>query len=714
MALQLTPTTASVVINGKPLTVETGKIAKQADGSAVIRHGDTVVLVTVVAAKEKKEGLDFFPLTVEYQERLYASGKIPGSFFRREGRPTEKEVLSCRIIDRSLRPLFPEGFQNETQIIATVLSMDGENEPDVLALTGASLALGLSDIPFHGLLAGVRVGRVNGQFIANPTYTERASSDVDIVIGASEEAISMVEGGAQELSESVIVDALLFGHAEARKIIAAQKEVIAKLGGKKPERAFVAPKVDDALRAKVRELAWEKIKAGYQIGEKHARYSALSAAKKEIVTAALADPAMAGKEKDIKTVIEDVKYEYMRSMIVHDKVRIGGRKHAEIREIAAEVGYLPRTHGSALFTRGETQALVTATLGTSDDEQRIESLLGQHFKKFMLHYNFPPFSVGEIKRLATGRREQGHGALAERALRAMMPADADFPYTVRIVSEILESNGSSSMATVCGGALALMDAGVKLKAPVAGIAMGLIKEGGEIAILSDILGDEDHLGDMDFKVCGTAKGITALQMDIKITGVTREIFERALAQAQEGRMHILGKMNEALTGARSEFNKYAPRITQIRVPQAKIRDVIGPGGKVIKDIVARTGAKVDINDDGIVSIASANQAAVDQAIAMIKALTQEPEVGKIYMGTVRKVTDFGAFVEIMPGTDGLLHVSELSDKRVKAVTDVVNEGDEVMVKVLSVDKTGKIRLSRREALAQAGQATPAPATTPTT
>ena len=630
MALQLNAKTATVVINDKPLTIETGKIAKQADGSVVVRHGDTVVLVTVVAAKEKKEGLDFFPLTVEYQERLYAAGRIPGSFFRREGRPTEKEVLGCRIIDRSLRPLFPEGFQNETQIIATVLSSDGENEPEPLALTGASAALALSDIPFHGLLAGVRVGRIDGKFVANPTNTQRALSDVDLVIGASEEAISMVEGGASEVSESVIVDALLFGHAEARKIIAAQQNLIEQNGGKKKARAFSVAVIDPAIKAKTRELGWEKIKAAYRFGDKHERYGALSVAKKETVTAVIgSDAGFAGKEKDVKTVFEDLKYEYMRGMIVNEKVRIGGRKHNEIRDIVAEVGYLPRTHGSALFTRGETQALVIATLGTSEDEQRVESLLGQHFKKFMLHYNFPPYSVGEIKRLATGRREVGHGALAERALKAMMPPDADFPYTVRIVSEILESNGSSSMATVCGGALALMDAGVKLKAPVAGIAMGLIKEGEGIAILSDILGDEDHLGDMDFKVCGTANGVTALQMDIKITGVTREILESALGQAKEGRLHILGKMAEALSAPRGEFNQFAPRVTTIRISQSKIRDVIGPGGKVVKDIIARTQTKIDINDDGVINIASSNQAAVDQAISMIKALTQEPEIGRV-------------------------------------------------------------------------------------
>jgi len=710
MALQLNARHASVEIGGRTLAFESGKIAKQADGSVVVRQGDTVVLVTVVAAKEKKEGLDFFPLTVEYQEKLYAAGRIPGSFFRREGRPTEKEILSARLIDRSLRPLFPEGFQNETQVIATVLSMDGENEPDVLALSGASAALGLSDIPFHGLVAGVRVGRVNGQFVANPTYSQRALSDMDLVIGASEEAIAMVEGGAQELPESVVVDALLFGHAEARRIIAAQKALVAELGGPKAPRAFQAFAADAAVRELVFAKGSAKARAAFDIGDKHARYGALKALGKELATEICADPAFAGKEKDVKIAFEDLKYTSMRQMIVNERKRIAGRPHDVVRDIACEAGYLPRTHGSALFTRGETQALVTVTLGTSDDEQRIESLLGQHFKKFMLHYNFPPYSVGEIKRLATARREVGHGHLAERALRAVLPTEPEFQYSVRIVSEVLESNGSSSMATVCGGTLALMDAGIKIKAPVAGIAMGLIKEGEGIAILSDILGDEDHLGDMDFKVCGTREGVTALQMDIKITGVTREILERALDQARAGRLHILDRMTEALAAPRSDYSAYAPRVTTIRISQGKIRDVIGPGGKVIKDIIARTQTKIDINDDGVINIASANQEAVDQAIAMIKALTQEAEIGKIYLGTVRKIMEFGAFVEVLPGTDGLVHVSELSDKRVKAVTDVLNEGDEVYVKVLAVDpKTGKIRLSRKEALAdQAAAAGTAP------
>ncbi len=700
MALKLEAKSASVELGGKTLTIESGKIAKQADGSAVVRYGDTVVLVTVVAAKEKREGLDFFPLTVEYQEKLYAAGSIPGSFFRREGRPTEKETLSARIIDRSLRPLFPEGFLNEIQIIATVLSMDGENEPDVLALTAASAALATSDIPFHGMVAGVRIGRVDGELVANPTAAQRAKSDLDLVIGASEEAIAMVEGGAQELPESAIVEALLFGHAEAKKVIAAQKELVEKLGGKKEPRAFQPFVPDAGVKAKVFELGRGKVRAAFDVADKQERYRTLKALGKELIEAVVADPAFEGKEKDVKAAYEELKYVAMREMIVHEKVRIAGRPHTVVRDIACEVGVLPRPHGSALFTRGETQALVTTTLGTSEDEQRVESLYGQNFKKFMLHYNFPPYSVGETKRIATGRREVGHGALAERALRQVMPPETDFQYTVRIVSEILESNGSSSMATVCGGCLSLMDAGVKIKAPVAGIAMGLIKEGEDVAILTDILGDEDHLGDMDFKVCGTRDGVTALQMDIKITGVTKEILERALEQAKEGRLHILGKMAEAIAEPRAEISPYAPRITSIRISQNKIRDVIGPGGKVIKDIVARTNTKIDITDDGVVNIASANQEQVDNAISMIKALTQEPEVGKIYLGTVRKVTDFGAFVEILPGTDGLLHVSELSEKRVKQVTDVVHEGEEVLVKVLSIDRTGKIRLSRKEALAE--------------
>ncbi|MHB8418075.1 MAG: polyribonucleotide nucleotidyltransferase [Myxococcales bacterium] len=689
----------SIKVGERDLVIETGKVAKQADGSAWIRYGDTVVLVTACSAPEKKEGLDFFPLTVEYQEKMYAAGRIPGGYFRREGRPTEKETLTCRVVDRSLRPLFPEGYQNETQVIATVLSMDRENEGDVLALTGASVALTLSDIPWGGPLCGIRVGRKAGQFIANPTLTERAECDLDIVLAASRDAIVMVEGGAKEVPEAVMVEALLFGHKAALPVVEAQERLREELH-KTQKRAFEGPKHDADFRAKVRQLAWEPIAKAYAIGEKIERYKALSEMKKSVL-AQLGEAAV-GREKEAKGILEDLKYEYMRGMIVNEGRRIAGRKHDEIRKITSEVGVLPRTHGSALFTRGETQALVVTTLGTADDEQRVESLTGQSFRKFMLHYNFPPYSVGEVKPLrSAGRREIGHGALAERALKQVLPAADKFPYTIRIVSDIFESNGSSSMASVCGGCLSLMDAGVPIASPVAGIAMGLIKEGEKIAILSDILGDEDHLGDMDFKVCGTKNGITSIQMDIKISGVDQAILARALEQARVGRLHILERMLSALAAPRDEINQYAPRITTIKIRPERIKDVIGPGGKVIKDIIARTGCSVDVEDDGSIAIASSDQAQVEQAVKMIKALTQDAEIGKTYLGTVRKIVEFGAFVEIFPGTDGLIHISELSDKRVKQVTDVLHEGDEVLVKVLSVDRQGKIRLSRKEALAAA-------------
>jgi len=698
-------------VGEREISLETGKVAKQADGSVWVRSGDSIVLVTVVSAKERKEGIDFFPLTVDYQEKLFAAGKVPGSFFRREGRPTEKETLTSRIVDRSCRPLFTEGYANETQIIATVVSFDQENDTDVLALTGASAALQCSDVPFNGPIAGVRVGRIGGKFVANPTLAQRAESDLDVVMAASADAIVMVEGGAQEIPENVMVDALLFGQAAVAELLAAQV-ALAKASGAKPKRSFEAPKDDAELRARVKALTWEKVKEAYGRHEKHDRYGRLSEIKKELLEALRAEAAgdavrlaaVSLREKEIKGYYEDVKYEYMRKMITDEGRRIGGRGHADIRKITCEVGLLPRVHGSALFTRGETQALVATTLGTAEDEQRVELLTGMHFKKFMLHYNFPPFSVGEVKFLRSpGRREIGHGALAERALRQVMPAEDKFPYTVRVVSDIMESNGSSSMASVCGGCLSLMDAGVPVKAPVAGIAMGLIKEGEKIAILSDILGDEDHLGDMDFKVCGTEAGITAIQMDIKIGGVTRQILETALNQAAQGRKHILGEMAKALQQPRSDISTYAPRITTIKIRPERIKDVIGPGGKVIKDITARTGCAINIEDDGSVSIASANQVQVDQAIKMIKNLTQEAEVGKTYMGTVRKIAEFGAFVEIFPGTDGLIHISELSDKKVKSVSDVLQEGEEVMVKVISVDRAGKIRLSRKEALADAAR-----------
>jgi polyribonucleotide nucleotidyltransferase len=707
----LNPIQKTARVGGKEVLLETGKVAKQAHGAVWIRLGDSIVLVTAVSLAEKREGIDFFPLTVDYQEKLFAAGKIPGSFFRREGRLTEKETLTSRIVDRSCRPLFPEGYANETQVIATVISFDQENDSDVLALTGASAALHISDIPFNGPIAGVRVGRVGGEFVANPTLAQRAEADLDVVMAASRDAIVMVEGGAKEVSESVMIDALLFGHAAVKDLLDAQDALRAATGNK-PKRAFEAPKDDAELREKVKALTWEKVKEAYGRHEKHDRYGRLSEIKKELLQAlkdeAAGDAArlatLALREKEIKGYYEDVKYQYMRRMITDEGRRIGARGMADIRKITCEVGLLPRVHGSALFTRGETQALVAATLGTAEDEQRVEMLTGMHFRKFMLHYNFPPFSVGEAKFLrGPGRREIGHGALAERAIRQVLPAEDKFPYTIRIVSDIMESNGSSSMASVCGGCLSLMDAGVPIKAPVAGIAMGLIKEGEKIAILSDILGDEDHLGDMDFKVCGTNEGITSIQMDIKIGGVTRDILEKALSQAAQGRKHILAEMAKSIAVPRADVSAYAPRITTIKVRPERIKDIIGPGGKTIKDITARTGTSINIEDDGSVSIASPNQDKVEAAIKMIRGLTQEAEVGKTYLGTVRKIAEFGAFVEIFPGTDGLIHISELSDKRVKSVSDVLSEGEEVLVKVISVDRAGKIRLSRKEALADAAR-----------
>jgi polyribonucleotide nucleotidyltransferase len=714
----MTPIQKTATVGGKEILLETGKVAKQAHGSVWVRLGDSIVLVTAVSAAEKKEGIDFFPLTVDYQEKLFAAGRVPGSFFRREGRPTEKETLTSRLVDRSCRPLFAEGYSNETQVIATVISFDQENDTDVLALTGASAALHVSDIPFGGPIAGVRVARVGGQLVANPTLAQRGEADLDVVMAASRDAIVMVEGGAQEVSEAVMIEALLFGQAAVQPLLDAQ-DALREATGNKPRRAFDPPKNDVELRAKVKALTWEKVKEAYARNEKHDRYGRLSEIKKELLQAlkdeAAGDAAklatIALREKEIKGYYEDVKYDYMRKMITDERRRIGGRGMADIRKITCEVGLLPRVHGSSLFTRGETQALVATTLGTAEDEQRVEMLTGMVFKKFMLHYNFPPFSVGEVKFLRSpGRREIGHGALAERALRAVMPPEDQFPYTVRVVSDIMESNGSSSMASVCGGCLSLMDAGVPIKAPVAGIAMGLIKEGEKIAILSDILGDEDHLGDMDFKVCGTAAGITSIQMDIKIGGVTRDILEQALAQAAEGRKHILGEMAKALSAPRGSISAYAPRITTIKIRPERIKDIIGPGGKTIKDITARTGTSINIEDDGSVSIASPNQDKVEEAIKMIRGLTQEAEVGRIYLGTVRKIAEFGAFVEIFPGTDGLIHISELAHRRVKRVEDVLQEGDEVLVKVIGMEK-GKIKLSRKAAIEdeQRSAEQPAPA-----
>ena len=687
------------MVGERELSIETGRMAKQADGSVVVRYGDTMILATAVSAREKKD-IDFLPLTVEYKENLYAAGRIPGGYFRREGRLSEKETLTSRLIDRSCRPLFPEGYAYETQIIISVISSDQENDGDVLALCAGSAALHTSDIPFGGPIAGVRVARIDGKLVANPTNKQRVNADIDMVVAASKEAIVMVEGGAEEISEADMVKALEFGQKVCGDIIKIQDEIRAALGTKTREYEKAA-KHDPELVAKVKKATWDGITKGYAIADKHERYSSLkknSKAMQEAFKAELGD-AYASKEKSVKAIYEDLKYEYMRDLTVNNG-RIGGRAHDEVRALHMELGPLPRTHGSAIFQRGETQALVIATLGTADDEQMIEQLTGDVHKRFMLHYNFPPFSVNETKPLrGPGRREIGHGALAERALRNMIPSKDVFPYTVRLVSDILESNGSSSMASVCGGTLAMMDAGVPLKSPVAGIAMGLVKEGDKIAILSDILGDEDHLGDMDFKVCGTTKGITSVQMDIKITGLTMDIMLKAMEQAKRGRLHILAEMAKAMPAPRKEISQYAPRITTLMIRQEYIKNVIGPGGKVIKDIIARTGCSINIDDSGKVEIASADSEAVKNAVSMIQALTREAEVNKVYLGTVRRIVEFGAFVEIFPGTDGLIHISELSDKRVKTVNEVVKEGDEVMVKVISIDGSGKIRLSRKQALA---------------
>lgn len=700
----------SVMVGSRELTIETGRMAKQADGSAVIRYGDTMILATAVSARDRRD-VDFLPLTVEYRENQYAAGRIPGGYFRREGRLSEAETLTSRLIDRSCRPLFPEGYAYETQVIVSVISADQQNEPDVLSLVAASSALWVSDIPFNGPIAGVRVGRIDGKLIANPTHKERTTSDIDLVVACSKEAIVMVEGGADEISESDMVAALNFAQQTCLPIIAAQEELRAEL--KVRVRDYDKLKAADVdFKERVKKLSWDAIGKGYGVADKLERATSLRETKRALVEKLRAElgAGFAEKEKSIGPIYEDLKYEYMRALTTSGG-RIGGRAHDEVREISIEVQPLPRTHGSALFQRGETQALVVTTLGTSEDEQRIETIFGEESRRFLLHYNFPPFSVNETKPLrGPGRREIGHGALAERALRNMLPPKEQFGYTVRVVSDILESNGSSSMASVCGATLSMMDAGVPLKAPVAGIAMGLVKEGDKLAILSDILGDEDHLGDMDFKVCGTQKGITAVQMDIKITGLTTAIMLSALEQARRGRFHILDKMVAALPAPRKEISQYAPRITSIQIRPEYIKNVIGPGGKVIKDIIARTGCSINIEDSGRVDIASADADAVKNAIAMIQALTREAEVGKAYLGTVRRVTDFGAFVEIFPGTDGLVHISELADKRVNAVTDVVKEGDEVMVKVISIDSSGKIRLSRKAAIADSQAAAQAAST----
>jgi polyribonucleotide nucleotidyltransferase len=685
--------------HGRPLTIEVGRVAKQADGAAWVRYGETVVLVTAVAARELKLETDFFPLTVDYQEKTFAAGKIPGGFFKREGRASEKEILTCRLIDRSIRPLFAEGLRCETQVIATVLSADRENDPDVVAMLGASAALHVSDIPFNGPIAGVRVGRVDGRWVINPTQSELQESDTDIFLSGSKDAIVMVEGGARMVPEEEILEALFAGHQAIQPLLDIQEQLRRELG--KAKRHVPLAELDANIFRRVEELALSKLEQAIEIPEKQERYKRLAEVKAEVVTQVAGE--FPGKDKHIKGAFDELKRRCFRSLVIHRERRIDGRGLKEIRPVSCEVEVLPRTHGSALFTRGETQALVVATLGTASDEQRVDALLGEHFKKFMLHYNFPPFSVGEVKFLrGPGRREIGHGNLAERALLPVLPSEESFPYTIRIVSEILESNGSTSMATVCGGSLSLMDAGVPVSAPVAGIAMGLIKEGEHVRVLSDILGDEDHLGDMDFKVAGTPEGVTSLQMDIKISGVNRDIMSQALHQAKEGRLHILNVMNGTLATARTAVSGHAPRIITLRVKPDKIREIIGPGGKVIRGIIEATGVKIDVEDDGTVTIASSDEVAARKAIEMVQRIAAEAEVGKIYKGTVRKIVEFGAFVEILPGTDGLVHISQLAPERVRKVTDVLKEGDEVMVKVLEIDRQGKIRLSRKEALEETG------------
>jgi polyribonucleotide nucleotidyltransferase len=683
--------------HGRPLSIETGRLAKQASGAALVQYGETVVLATAVATSTPRAGIDFFPLTVDYVEKTFAAGKIPGGFFKREGRPAEKEVLTSRLIDRPIRPLFPDGFFCETQIIATVLSVDRVNDPDMLALIGASAALHVSDIPFHGPIAGVRIARRDGKFIINPPQSETTGFDLSIVIAGSRDSIVMVEGGASVVPEDIVQEALYTAHAEMQQLIEMQEDLRKAVG--KTKREVVAPAVDEALRSRVEHLATAKIREALQFAGKQDRAAAMKQAETEVM-AALREQ-FPEKEADARDEYESVKKHVFREIIVSEKRRLDGRSLSDVRPISCEVQVLPRTHGSAVFTRGETQALAVTTLGTSSDEQKIDALIGEHYKKFMLHYNFPPFSVGEVKFLRNpGRREVGHGALAERALSAVLPSEADFPYTIRLVSEILESNGSSSMATVCGGTLSMMDAGVPIKAPVAGIAMGLIKEGDSISILSDILGDEDHLGDMDFKVAGTADGVTALQMDIKIRGVSKDIMRQALQQAREGRLHILEVMNRTMSSPRTAISAHAPRIVTLKVRPEKIRDIIGPGGKVIRGIIEETGVKIDVEDDGTVYIASSEEASMQRAIELIESITVEAQVGKIYKGTVRRIVDFGAFVEILPGTDGLLHISQIGPGRVHRVSDVLKEGQEIQVKVLEIDRSGKIRLSRKEVSGQ--------------
>mgnify|MGYP000960616949 CR=1 FL=1 len=696
------PVRVETTFGGRKLTLETGRLAKQAHGSVLVQYGETTALVTAVSSKSEKPGIDFFPLTIEFQEKFYASGKIPGGFFKREARPTDWATLNARMVDRPIRPLFPEGYRNETQVVVTLLSYDGENEAEAIAGLGASCALLISDAPFDNPIATVRVGRYQGQYVVNPLPAQLEKCDINVLVSATSQAICMVEGGAEQVSEEDFLGAVYFGFEQIQTLIKLQQDLRAKAG--KPKREWKGMEKPADLYKEVAQAAEAGLAVGFANRVKAERYAALDKTYDEVMEKFLAKApedaaAKALYVKQLDDAFEEAKATYARQYTVVKGQRIDGRAFDQVRPIEVEAGLLPRTHGSALFTRGETQALVTITLGTSEDEQLIDSVRGKYNKKFLLHYNFPPFSVGETGRFGgNSRREIGHSALAERAVTQIIPDYEKFPYTIRVVSETLESNGSSSMATVCGASMALMDAGVPTKAPVAGIAMGLVKEGDKVAVLSDILGDEDHLGDMDFKVCGTEKGLVAVQMDIKITGISREIMHQALLQARQGRLHILGEMTKAINESKKDISKYAPRITSIQINPEKIKDLIGPGGKNIKNIVAVTGVKVDVDDKGKVNVASTDPAAAEKALEMIRQLTEEAEIGKIYMGTVVRLADFGCFVEIMPGTDGLVHISELDHKRVQYVADVVQEGDQIPVKVLDIDRQGKIRLSRRAAL----------------
>jgi polyribonucleotide nucleotidyltransferase len=717
------PTLVSTQIGGRTLTIETGRVAKQAAGAAVVSYGDTVVLVAATSGTPR-EGIDFFPLTVDFVEKTSAAGKIPGGFFKREGRLADREIIVCRFIDRSIRPLFADGYKDETQILATVLAADGVTHPDIPALIGASAALGISDLPFLGPIAAVRVGRLEGELSANPVSTELAESEMDLIVAGSRDALVMVEGSAKEATEAEVLAALQFAHAQIQPLLDIQEDLIAKAG--RPKREIPAAESRDQLDAQVRETAETDLREAVAIRTKAERYSRIAAVEREVVERfraeyrkekAILDSLEAVEERqaglrklvtDTKGSLHDLRSKLVRDRILGEGVRIDGRSTRDVRQIACEVRAVPRAHGAALFTRGETQALVYTTLGSSGDAQTIDALTGRSSKHFMLHYNFPPFSVGEAKFLrGPSRRDVGHGNLAERAIQAVLPDQEEFPYTVRVVSEVLESNGSSSMATVCGATLSLMDAGVTLKAPVAGIAMGLIEDGERHAILSDILGDEDHLGDMDFKVAGTREGITALQMDIKIESVDWKVMEDALEQARAGRLHILECMESEtrvdLDGfkARIDLSKWAPRLEVVTIKPDRIRDIIGPGGRVIRGIQEMSGAKIDVNDNGEVGIFAPDLESLQRARAMVDELTQDAEIDKVYLGKVKRITDFGAFVEIFPGTDGLIHISHLAEGRVDSVTDVLAEGDEVLAKCIDIDPSGRIRLSRKEALADA-------------